>query len=91
MCPRQREDYLIPKEKRNHGQCTQEELCMWTMPQRCGVSIKQYHRDNGTFKSQMWKDHCMERNQLPTIMSGVGAHHQNAVAEQAIGAVTCAA
>jgi hypothetical protein len=52
-----------------------------------GVAIEQYHGDNGIFKSQLWSDSCEEAGQLPTSMSGVGAHHQNAVAERSIGTV----
>eukprot|EP00957_Ditylum_brightwellii_P043534 3300565-Ditylum_brightwellii.AAC.1 len=35
----------------------------------------------------LWCGHCEAMNQLPTSMSGVGAHHQNAIAEQTIGTV----
>eukprot|EP00957_Ditylum_brightwellii_P033617 2549015-Ditylum_brightwellii.AAC.1 len=52
-----------------------------------GVTIEQYHCDNGVFKSQLWSDSCEEAGQLSTSMSGVGAHHQNAAAEQSIGTV----
>eukprot|EP00957_Ditylum_brightwellii_P005114 388539-Ditylum_brightwellii.AAC.1 len=52
-----------------------------------GVSIKQYHGDNGIFKSKLWTEHCDAAGQEPTKMSGVGAHHQNTIAEKAIGTV----
>eukprot|EP00957_Ditylum_brightwellii_P128075 9768066-Ditylum_brightwellii.AAC.1 len=52
-----------------------------------GVSIKQYHGDNGIFKSKLWTEHCDVAGQEPTEMSGVGDHHQNAIAERAIGTV----
>eukprot|EP00957_Ditylum_brightwellii_P113825 8678064-Ditylum_brightwellii.AAC.1 len=52
-----------------------------------GFTIEQYHGDNGIFKSQLWSDSCEEAGQLPTSMGGVGAHHQNAVAEQSIGTI----
>eukprot|EP00957_Ditylum_brightwellii_P073414 5578953-Ditylum_brightwellii.AAC.3 len=50
-----------------------------------GVSIKQYHGDNGFFKSKLWTEHCDVAGQEPTEMSGVGTHHQNAIAERVIG------
>eukprot|EP00957_Ditylum_brightwellii_P010049 758228-Ditylum_brightwellii.AAC.1 len=51
------------------------------------VMTKQYHGDNRVFMLHLWVQHCEAMNQLPTSMGGVGAHHQNAVAEQAIGRV----
>jgi hypothetical protein len=52
-----------------------------------GVSIKQYHVDNGIFTSAAWKDNLHGERQQQRV-SGVGAHHQNAVAERAIQTVT---
>jgi transposase InsO family protein len=49
--------------------------------------VKAYHSDNGVFASQEFKDHCSSQQQRITF-SGVGAHHQNGVAERGIGTVS---
>ena len=52
-----------------------------------GVTIVNYHSDNGVFtSSSQFQDELAKMGQDLTL-SGVGAHHQNAVAEQAIGMV----
>ena len=51
-----------------------------------GVTIVNYHSDNGVFTSSQFQDELAKMGQDLTL-SGVGAHHQNAVAEQAIGMV----
>ena len=50
----------------------------------CGVVVKHYHSDNGVFNSKLFKSD-MELLEQKFTKSGVGAHHQNAVAERAIG------
>ena len=52
-----------------------------------GVMIDQYHADNGIFKSNEFVKSLEERSQ-PIDYCGVGAHHQNGVAEGAIRIVT---
>ena len=49
-----------------------------------GVTIVNYHSDNGVFTSAQFQDELAKMGQDLTL-SSVGAHHQNAVAEQAIG------
>ena len=51
-----------------------------------GVKIKAYHTDNGIFAGHDWKEDCALHEQELSF-SGVGAKHQNGVAERAIG--TC--
>ena len=51
-----------------------------------GVMPKKYHADNGVFASKDFEDSLLERNQTLKLC-GVGAKHQNAVAERAIGVV----
>ena len=52
-----------------------------------GVSnIQQYHADNGIFQAQAFKDDCLKKEQAIDF-SGVGAHHQNGVAESDLGKV----
>ena len=53
----------------------------------CGKQILKYHGDNGTFKSKEFTDTVAEAEQ-DMKLSGVGAHHQNGVAERAIRTVT---
>lgn len=48
-----------------------------------GIKIKSFHTDNGVFKSQQFRDNLNELQQNITF-SGVGAHHQNGIAERHI-------
>ena len=52
-----------------------------------GISIKGYHSDNGVFNCKDFKEHCRALGQKLRF-SGVGAHHQNGVAERAIQTIT---
>ena len=47
------------------------------------MKIKKYHADNGIFAPQAFKEECDLKGQGYSF-SGVGAHHQNGVAEQNI-------
>jgi transposase InsO family protein len=49
-----------------------------------GVHIKHYHADNGRFKDNLFIK-AIERNNKTISFSGVGAHHQNGIAEKRIG------
>jgi transposase InsO family protein len=51
------------------------------------VSIKGYHSDNGVFSSAKFHAPCSELGQS-LHFSGVGAHHQNGVAEWVIQTAT---
>jgi hypothetical protein len=53
---------------------------------QCGVSVDSFHADNGIFKAQAWTAQLQEQSQGQSL-SGVGAHHQNALAERAIQTV----
>ena len=48
-----------------------------------GIKIERYHADNGVFRSHKWTDECRRMGQGLTF-AGVGAHHQNGVAERRI-------
>jgi hypothetical protein len=49
----------------------------------CSVSVHTYHVDNGIFATKEFKSHCdHEGHELE--FSGIGAHHQDGVAELAI-------
>ena len=51
-----------------------------------GVTVVHYHTDNGVFTSRAFQDELAKLSQGLSL-SGVGAHHQNAMAERAIGYV----
>jgi len=51
------------------------------------ISICKYHGDNGVFATQQFKSSCETLNQALDF-SGVGAKHQNGVAERMIGTIT---
>ena len=51
-----------------------------------GVTVLNYHSDNGVFTATEFQDQLAKMGQGLSL-SGVGAHHQNAMAERAIGTV----
>ena len=51
-----------------------------------GIIVKKYRADNGIFSSEAF-EHEVEEHLQRITFSGVGAQHQNAVAERAIGVV----
>ena len=69
------------------GETMRGKMLLELLAHESGFSIKQYHTDNGVFASEEFKQHCMNKAQTLKF-SGVGAHHQNGVAERAIGTVT---
>jgi hypothetical protein len=52
--------------------------------QSMGVTVLHYHTDNGVFTSSQFQDELSSKEQGLSL-SGVGAHHQNAMAEREIG------
>jgi Integrase core domain. len=60
------------------------------LAQRHGIKIKSYRGDNGVYKTKAFKDD-LELFKQTMIHSGVGAHHQNGVAERAIRTITTCA
>lgn len=52
-----------------------------------GVRVMHYHADNGRFADNAWKEACRLSEQGLTFC-GVGAHHQNGVAERRIRDLT---
>ena len=52
-----------------------------------GVKIAKYHTDNGIFKSNAFLEELANHKQLINF-SGVGAPHQNAIAERSICIIT---
>ncbi len=53
---------------------------------QCGVSIREFHTDNGIFSSKAFEEELRTQHQRQ-LFSGVGAHHQNGKAERAIQTV----
>jgi hypothetical protein len=51
-----------------------------------GITIKEYHADNGVFASNVLKGDCDSLHQRYSF-SNVGAHHQNGIAERNIKTV----
>jgi transposase InsO family protein len=49
-----------------------------------GVHIKHYHADNGRFKDNLFTKSIEDKGQTISFC-GVGAHHQNGIAEKRIG------
>ena len=47
------------------------------------VCVKRYHSDNGVYDSELFREDCIKQDQKQTF-SGVGAKHQNAIAERSI-------
>lgn len=45
-----------------------------------GIKIESYHSDNGIFAQKEFKNHCEQQKQTLSYC-GVGAHHQNGIAE----------
>ncbi len=52
-----------------------------------GIKIKSYHSDNGVFASTAFREDCIANSQQFSF-SGVGAHHQNGIAERNIKTVS---
>ena len=52
-----------------------------------GIHIHKYYGDNGVFATNQFKSSCQTLNQNFNF-SGVGAKHQNGVAERMIGTIT---
>ena len=57
------------------------------MAKSCGKKVTSYHGDNGVFKAKEFTD-ALATDEQELTYSGVGAHHQNGVAERAIRTVT---
>ena len=57
------------------------------LAQEESVTIKKFHTDNGIFASSDFKEDCDSKGQKLTF-SGVGAHHQNGIAERNIKTIS---
>jgi len=52
-----------------------------------GLTVQKYHADNGRFADKGFRDDCISNNQTISFC-GVGAHHQNGIAENKIKDLT---
>ena len=75
--------FHFPQFSTNASKTIKNTLCLESMAKEDGIEIKQYHSDNGIFASQEFKEHC-DRSKRKYSFSGVGAKHQNGVAERNI-------
>jgi hypothetical protein len=64
------------------GKTRFEQLC-WNL---AGVMVKNFHSNNGVYDASVFRYDCISKDQSQTF-SGVGAKHQNAVAERNIQTV----
>jgi hypothetical protein len=53
----------------------------------CGVAIQNYRGDNGVYKTMEFRKDLADRKQTIQF-SGVGAHHQNGIAERVIRTIS---
>ena len=65
---------------------SQARACFEREARMRGIKVKRYHTDNGVFTSQGFTNKLNEDEKRLTL-SGVGAHHQNPVAERNIRTV----
>ncbi len=64
----------------NATETIQSKHCLESLAKQEVINIHEFHADNGIFASKEFKDNCAWMGQIYSF-SGVGAHHQNGVAE----------
>eukprot|EP00804_Cyclotella_cryptica_P015074 CCRYP_000647-RA/>CCRYP_000647-RA protein AED:0.72 eAED:0.72 QI:0/0/0/0.5/1/0.5/2/0/813 len=72
-----------PQHSLNSSDTVRGKLLLERKAADVNVRIKSIHTDNGVFNSKEFREHCSSLHQKLSF-SGVGAHHQNGVAENAI-------
>ncbi len=75
--------FHFPQFSTNASKTIKNTVCLESMAKEVGIEIKQYHSDNGIFASQEFKEHW-DRSKRKYSFGGVGAKHQNGVAERNI-------
>ena len=75
--------YIFHQETTNAEETIKGKIAFESYAHKHGIIVKQYHTDNGIFKSQKWQNHCIQLGQTLTF-AGVNAHHQNGRAERRI-------
>ena len=69
------------------GSTVKSKIAFEQVANSSGVKVKHYHADNAPFNAQEFKEHLTTMNQTVDY-SGVGAHHQNGVAERSQQTIT---
>jgi hypothetical protein len=78
--------FNFPQYSNTASETIRSTLCLEAMALDEGFKLKRYHSDNGFFASAEFKQHCALQHQTYSF-SGVGAKHQNGVAERNIKTV----
>jgi hypothetical protein len=79
--------FLVNQSSLRVGETLQSKIAFECIANTCGHNIKSFRADNMPFSSKEFKADLVTKGQEITF-SGVGAHHQNGVAERAIQTVT---
>jgi hypothetical protein len=79
--------YLVSQTSLRAGETLQSKIRFERFAQTCGHRIRSFRADNMPFDSREFKADLITKGQT-LYLSGVGAHHQNGVAECAIQTVT---
>jgi hypothetical protein len=78
--------FNFPQYSNTASETIKSSLWLEAMVQEEGFCIKAYHSNNGISASPESKNHCAQHNQKYSF-GGVGAEHQNGVAERNIKTV----
>jgi len=76
--------YIYHHTSLNSAQTVQAKQAFEAEAKRHGVTIKHYCADNGIFRTKPFEQDIEKKGQTLTF-AGVGAHHQNGIAEKRIG------
>ena len=76
--------YVVPVVNFTAGEALRAKREFESEMASMGVTVLNFHTDNGVFTATEFQDELARLGQGMTL-SGVGAHHQNAVAERMIG------
>jgi hypothetical protein len=77
--------YIYHHTSLNSAQTVQAKHAFDAEAKKHGVTIKHYHAVNGIFRTKSFKQNIEKKGQTLTFAGGVGAHHQNGIAEKRIG------
>ena len=79
--------YIVHQVSLRDSETVQAKYVCKQFAHQHGVKIKAYHSDNKPFGNKLFVKDVETQGQTITF-SGVGAHHQNTVAERAIQTIT---
>src|SRR6056300_397126 len=75
--------YVYLQKSTNADETIKGKKAFEATAQQHGVTIRNYHADNGIFRSHKWVEEC-RRNKQGLTFAGVNAHHSNGHAERRI-------